>query len=117
MAVQPGQPQRNPALGMIQQILTNPRPPAAPPNAAQPQGQVIGGGIAGVASTMERSGIKIYNERDKYNEWEFLYDMTQDRTGLAGAAGQPGQPGQGQQRPGAQPGGPAGPPVPPPGPR
>jgi hypothetical protein len=44
-------------------------------------------GIAGVASTVEQTGIKIYNERDKYNEWEFLYDLTQDRK-RAGAMGQ-----------------------------
>jgi len=28
-----------------------------------------GGGIAGIASTVERTGIKIYNEKDKYNGW------------------------------------------------
>lgn len=41
-------------------------------------GQVIGGGFAGVASKAERDGIKIYNERTAYNEWEFVYDMSKD---------------------------------------
>ncbi len=64
-------------------------------------GQVIGGGIAGVASKREQEGIKIYKERKKYNEWEFVYDITKDasRTGGAGATpaaaqGQAGQTGQ-----------------------
>ena len=38
------------------------------------------GGIAGVASKLESESIKIYNERSKYNEWEFIYDPRPDRT-------------------------------------
>ena len=38
-------------------------------------GQNISGGIAGVASTVEREGIKIYKEKSKYNQWEFIYDF------------------------------------------
>jgi len=49
-------------------------------------GQTIGGGIAGVASNADEEGIKIYNERTNYKEWEFLYDYTKDH-GPAGAAG------------------------------
>lgn len=51
-------------------------------NALQQPGQIVGGGIAGVASTVERQGIKVYHEKNKYNEWEFLYDYAQE----AGAA-------------------------------
>jgi len=40
--------------------------------------QVIGGGIAGVASKLEAYGIKVYKERNKYNEWEFVYDPRQE---------------------------------------
>ncbi len=43
-------------------------------------GTVVGGGIAGVASKYEQEGIKLYKERSAYNEWEFVYDMTKDRT-------------------------------------
>ncbi len=43
-------------------------------------GQTIGGGIAGVASKLEAQGIKVYNERTKYNEWEFVYDPRKDMT-------------------------------------
>jgi type II secretory pathway pseudopilin PulG len=42
------------------------------------QQQLGGAGIAGVASQLEAEGIKIYNDRTKYNEWEFTYDARQD---------------------------------------
>jgi hypothetical protein len=42
----------------------------------------MGPGIAGVASTLEADSIKIYEEHQKYNEWEFIYDMAKDRTGM-----------------------------------
>jgi hypothetical protein len=38
----------------------------------------IGGGIAGVASKFEGAGIKVYGDRTKYNEWEFIYDVRKD---------------------------------------
>jgi hypothetical protein len=41
-------------------------------------GQQIGGGIAGVATKVEGEGIKIYNDRSKYKEWEFIYDLSKD---------------------------------------
>src|SRR5207245_314252 len=50
-------------------------------------GMQITGGIAGVASKVEKQAIKIYNERDQYNEWEFIYDFTKDRTGAGQLAG------------------------------
>jgi hypothetical protein len=44
-------------------------------------GQTLGGGgIAGFASKAERTGIKIYNEKHKYNEWEFIYDYAKDKS-------------------------------------
>ena len=64
-----------------------------------------GAGIAGVASKYEATGIKIYKDHAKYNEWEFIYDprdeivmagtppqtMT-DQTGLSGSPGFSQQP-------------------------
>jgi hypothetical protein len=106
-------PGQNQALNLINQILTTPRAPGTA-GANQPMaGMQIGPGIAGVASTLERTGIKIYNEKQKYNEWEFLYDLTKDTKGMAGTTGIAGAPGsqpgqgtqaqqQGQQAPGAQ---------------
>jgi hypothetical protein len=96
-----GQPAQNQALSLINQILTTPRAGGlAGTGAAAPAGMQIGGGIAGVASTVERAGIKIYNEKEKYNEWEFLYDLTKDKTGMGAALGAAGI--QQQQNPQAQ---------------
>ncbi len=83
----PGQGQ-NQALDLIRQILTTPRP-GGMPGAQAVSAQTVGGGIAGVASKVEMEGIKVYNERSKYNEWEFLYDLKQDRRVGAGMMGQP----------------------------
>ncbi len=78
----------SPALGMIQQILTTPRPGGlqglAGGNATG--GQVVGGGIAGVATTLEAEGIMVYNERTKYQEWEFLYDFREEQANQANSA-------------------------------
>ncbi len=45
---------------------------------AGPGGQVFGGGIAGVASTRDGSGFKVWNGRENYSEWEFIYDFRKD---------------------------------------
>jgi hypothetical protein len=60
---------------------------AGTPAGSPTGGQVVGGGMAGVASKHAVQGIKIYNDRKKYNEWEFVYDASKDpaRVG-AGAA-------------------------------
>ncbi len=76
---------QNEAIRMIQQLLTTPRQ-GGPPPAAMAGGQGIGGGIAGVASMFEAEGIKIYNDRTKYNEWEFIYDFRKDQKGAGGQA-------------------------------
>ena len=60
------------AADMINRILTTPRPGGMPTGGAI--GNVIGGGIAGVASTSEGEGVKVYNERTLYKEWEFIFD-------------------------------------------
>jgi hypothetical protein len=111
------------AAGLINQILTTPRPgglnglpsagggttsgtsgqfgtsltaaPAASGTLTPPGQQVVGAGLAGVASKREQEGIKTYNQRTKYNEWEFVYDISKDPTknpnaGMAGAAGASG---------------------------
>jgi hypothetical protein len=85
---QPAGPGNVPDL--IRQILTNPRQQGG---FGQPGGRQIGAGIAGVATTLEAEGVKIYNERTKYDEWEFVYDPQKDmRSALGGPAiGQPQQ--------------------------
>jgi len=95
----PGQPAAasNPALDAIRSMLTTPNPRGMA--AIQPAGntgpQLGMSGIAGVASKLEAEGIKVYNDRTKYNEWEFLYDARMDRTAAPMQQGaQPGTPGQ-----------------------
>jgi len=87
------------AADLIRGLLTRPR--SMPTN--QPTGgfgmggtQISAGSIAGVASKVERRSIKVYNDHEKYNEWEFIYDFSKDRTGMGQMGGLMGQPGQGQ---------------------
>lgn len=59
------------------------------------QATVVGAFLAGVASKSEKASILTYNTRQKYNEWEFVYDPRKDPTmAQQGVAGQPGRPGQ-----------------------
>jgi len=98
LSTTPGMPGQNQALNLINQILTTPRAGGLAGTSQPMAGAMIGPGIAGVASTLERKGIKIYNEKQKYNEWEFIYDLTKDTKGMAGTTGIAGAPGQGTQQ-------------------
>ena len=107
-----------------------------------PGGQVFGGGpMVGVASTSKDKSIRIFNKKDHYYQWQFIYNPSTDTGGLLatpnqpslqgaanalqpgapGAPGTPGAPGSsgafgggisGQPGPGAQPGQPTPPGVP-----
>ena len=87
------------AREMINRLLTTPRSPGAPIGGAQGAAatpQVFERGIAGVASQAEGSGVKVYNGKDAYVEWEFVYDYRKDQDGLGGTgdtrqAGTPAQ--------------------------
>ena len=63
-------------------------------------GPVLGGFLTGVASTVDKPSIRIYNGGKKYLNWEFIWNPVEDQakavqqgiTNPAGtAAGQPGQ--------------------------
>jgi len=72
----------------------------------QPAGQTFGGSpIVGVASTSTKESIRVYNKKNHYNDWQFVYDPASDRGGLLvgpyqpslqailpGQNGQPGDP-------------------------
>ena len=105
--VNPGQLGSNQAADLINQLLRGPRPMPGSQPGMMPGGpqQITAGSIAGVASKVERRGIKVYNERNKYNEWEFIYDFSKDRTGAGQLANMMGGQQQiGQPQPGQQPG-------------
>jgi hypothetical protein len=84
-----GQP--NAAADMIRNILTTPRPGGMPQT--NPGTQTLGGGIAGVATTAEGEGVKVYNDRTLYQEWEFIYDPAKQKRlvnpNATGAGGTP----------------------------
>lgn len=99
---------------MLSNLLTRPRPGGLAGLQGQTTPQPAGGaqatfqeGIAGVASKSERSGVKVYKDRELYNEWEFVYDYRQDaQAGLSGAAGAAAPPGNlPQGQPGVTPSG------------
>jgi hypothetical protein len=49
------------------------------------------GGLAGVASNFKGPSIKVYKDRQKYNEWEFIFDLKQGLPGQQQTGQQPGQ--------------------------
>jgi type II secretory pathway pseudopilin PulG len=60
-----------------------------PANGA-PGAQVFGGGpMVGVASTSKDKTIRIFNKKDHYYQWQFIYDPTSDRGGLLTTPNQP----------------------------
>ncbi len=63
--------------------------------------QIGGGGLIGVASDSDEKSIMVYNQREKYSEWEFIAILGQG--GPQGQRGQPGQPPQPGQVPTGQP--------------
>jgi type II secretory pathway pseudopilin PulG len=73
-----------------------------------PQGGTIGAqaGIAGVVSKSKATSIRLYNGRNRYNEWQFVYIPRATAPG-AGAQGSttPGQRGGPGMKPGIGPGG------------
>lgn len=83
----PGVGQANPALDLINKLLTTPRPGGMQGlQGTAPGGGMIPGGIAGVATSLEAEGIMVFNERTKYNEWEFIYDFRQEQAAAAASA-------------------------------
>jgi type II secretory pathway pseudopilin PulG len=55
-----------------------------------PGAQVFGGGpMVGVASTSREKSIRVFNKKDHYYQWQFIYDPTSDRGGLLNGPAQP----------------------------
>ncbi len=96
------------ASDLIRRLLTTPRPGGLAGLRGQQQGAgnqpAFSEGIAGVASKAEEQGVKVYQGRELYNEWEFVYDYRQDDQFGAGALGGLGGQGEGGGLQPAQPG-------------
>jgi type II secretory pathway pseudopilin PulG len=55
-----------------------------------PGAQVFGGGpMVGVASTSREKSIRVFNKKDHYYQWQFIYDPSTDRGGLLTTPSQP----------------------------
>ena len=80
---------QNSAINLINNILTQPRQGGIP---GQASAGAMGPGIVGVATKHEGIGIKVYAERTKYQEWEFVYDQKDEKA--------PNMGGNQQQQPG-----------------
>jgi type II secretory pathway pseudopilin PulG len=64
---------------------------AGTPGNGTPGAQVFGGGpMVGVASSSKDKSIRIFNKKDHYYQWQFIYDPTTDRGGLLTTPNQPG---------------------------
>ncbi len=102
-----------PAGGISSPAGGTPQPSGpAPRSRSDSPGRRFGGGpIVGVASQSTATSIRERDGKTHYNEWEFVYDMTQDPN--ARQPGQPGGPGQPTRQPGAPTGQPQAPPTPP----
>jgi hypothetical protein len=63
-------------MDLINRLLTTPRQGGIP---GQGTAAALGPGIVGVASKHEGIGIKVYAEREKYQEWEFVFDPKEEK--------------------------------------
>lgn len=91
---------QNPAINAIQQAILAPRQQQAGTSSFG-NSATTSGGIAGVATKYKGTSIKVINERQKYQEWEFVYDIKKDKSIMGNAAGQiPGQNSQNTNGPG-----------------
>jgi type II secretory pathway pseudopilin PulG len=67
-----------------------PGTPGAPGQPGQGN-QVFGGGpIVGVASISKEKSIRVFNKKEHYYQWQFIYDPTTDTGGLLSTPNQPG---------------------------
>jgi len=87
----------NPALAMINQLLTGPSPQTAPGQAGGALSGTpltLGAGVAGVASKSAEEGIMVYNKQTLYKKWEFVFDPAKVAPVGAGmtTSGTPGAP-------------------------
>lgn len=97
-AQRPGQ-QASATLGTPAQPAS--QPGSSPAVGSTGTGTTSQGGIVGVTSKSKDASIRIYNGRDRYNEWAFVYIQTAQRPTQPGVGGVPGGP----QSQGGAPGG------------
>jgi hypothetical protein len=57
--------------------------------------------LVGVASTSKKATIREFNNKKRYDQWQFIYDPGSDRGGLLNGPAQPQLQGSTMQQPGA----------------
>jgi type II secretory pathway pseudopilin PulG len=78
---------------------------AASASGNQLSSQVFGGGpIIGVVSASKAESIREFNNKNHYNQWQFIYDPGTDRGGLLNTPAQPALQGATQNGPAGMPG-------------
>jgi hypothetical protein len=70
--------QRNAGLQAVQNQLNGGQTGLSQGSSAFNNNNSIGGGIAGVASKYKGPSIKVYDEQQRYEKWEFIYDPKKD---------------------------------------
>ena len=63
---------------------------AGPLAALQAAPCIMGGGVVGVASTIDQQGIRIYRNHSNYSEWEFVYERRTLQGAYLPCPGSPG---------------------------
>lgn len=94
----PSQVVQNSTPGQAGSPVSGPGAPGGLGTAGSNNGgaQVFGGGpVVGVASLSREKSIRVFNKKDHYYQWQFIYDPNTDRGGLLTTPNQPALPGSG----------------------
>lgn len=88
-SIQDNDASANPAMGDINGGNTDPNAESSASVAPLPSQEGSGsesgepvvtvGGVVGVASLSKEKTIRVFNKKDRYNQWEFAYDPTSDK--------------------------------------
>jgi len=87
-----------PGQGQAGGPASGPNPPGGLGTTGSNNGgaQVFGGGpVVGVASISREKSIRVFNKKDHYYQWQFIYDPNTDRGCLLTTPNQPALPGSG----------------------
>jgi hypothetical protein len=68
----------NAGLQQVQNQLNGGQPGLSQGTSAFNNNNSVGGGIAGVASKYKGPSIKVYDDQQRYEKWEFIYDPKKD---------------------------------------
>lgn len=78
--------QPNPSAPSATEAAPAPQEPEA---VSAPPTEAVGPAVVGVASYSTDKTIRVFNNKDHYNQWQFVYDPSADHTGLITTPNQP----------------------------